>query len=316
MVGYDTSVTRYTDGDVTRAVSPADALAAVRAVCQELRAGALEVPVRTALAEGAYLVMPARHRPSGTATTKVVTVSDDGHASVSGVVLWTGGDGATVPLAPAAAFTALRTAAVSAAAADALSPQDASRLAVLGTGSQARAHVQALAGVRPLTRVRLLGRDPRRAAAAQESLQADLPQLRVELAADVRHALADADLVCCTTTAAAPLFTLADLGTDVHVTAVGSHRRGVREVPRELLATASLVVVDDVPAALAEAGEVIDAVEHGVIRGSDLVELSTLLGSAAPSPGGRTLFKSVGTAAFDWGLARLLAQRAATVLAG
>jgi ornithine cyclodeaminase len=81
----------------------------------------------------------------------------------------------------------------------------------------------------------------------------------------------------------------------------------MRELPRDLLATATTVVVDQREAALEESGEVIDAVKSGALAETDLVELGQAL-STPPTPQGRTVFKSVGVGAQDWAIAAALAR--------
>jgi ornithine cyclodeaminase len=96
----------------------------------------------------------------------------------------------------------------------------------------------------------------------------------------------------------------------VHVNAIGAYRPAMRELPDELLADAA-VVVDDRAAVLEESGEVIHALEAGVISVDDLTELGPALASAAARPRrpGRTAFKTVGIAPQDWAIAALLAER-------
>lgn len=89
--------------------------------------------------------------------------------------------------------------------------------------------------------------------------------------------------------------------------AIGSYRPSMRELPPELLATAGCVVVDQVAAAMTEAGEVIHAVESGLVDRGSLVELGDALGHP-PAVGGRTVFKSVGLAVQDWAVGRLLGE--------
>jgi ornithine cyclodeaminase len=91
----------------------------------------------------------------------------------------------------------------------------------------------------------------------------------------------------------------------VHVNAIGSYLPSMRELPAELLATAGCVVVDQVEAVLEEAGEVIHAVETGLVDRASLVELGDAL-RTPPEVTGRTVFKSVGLAVQDWAVARLL----------
>jgi ornithine cyclodeaminase len=83
----------------------------------------------------------------------------------------------------------------------------------------------------------------------------------------------------------------------------------MRELPAELLATAGCVVVDQVDAALAEAGEVIHAVDAGLLDRGKLIELGSAL-RRPPAVAGRTVFKSVGLAVQDWAIARLLGEAA------
>lgn len=288
-----------TDAEVADALSPADAVAAVREACAELRAGAFEAPPRLSLGGGSLLVMPVRHAPSGTCLTKVVHVGD-GPDRVHGLVTWVAADGQVVSLCQAAALTELRTAAVTAVALDALAPAGAQHLVVLGTGRQARAHVRAVATVRELASVTLVGRDVTRARACAADL-ADHGAVPGDLGA-----LSTADLVVCATRAASPLFDLRALAREVTVAAIGSHVAGVRELPRELLADATEVVVDDVAACLVEAGEVVDAVDAGVLTGRRLVPLADRV--LHPAGSGRTVFKSVGSAAFDWAVAERLVR--------
>ncbi len=126
------------------------------------------------------------------------------------------------------------------------------------------------------------------------------------VAESVEDALADAEIVNCATSSEKPLFALSALPENVHVNAIGSFRPSMRELPGELLATASLVVVDQIGAALEEAGEIIEAVEDGLLDRASIVELGAVL-REPPAVSGRTVFKSVGVAAQDWAIARSLA---------
>jgi ornithine cyclodeaminase len=80
----------------------------------------------------------------------------------------------------------------------------------------------------------------------------------------------------------------------------------MRQLPDDLLATAD-IVVDQIEASLAEAGEIIHALAAGVLDRSDLYELGAVL-SDPPEASGRTVFKTVGVAAEDWAIAQLLAD--------
>jgi ornithine cyclodeaminase/alanine dehydrogenase-like protein (mu-crystallin family) len=282
---------RYLDGAAVRAAIPtADAIAALRTGLAE---GAPPQPVRTSTdwTGGELLVMPAEAGP--VAGVKLVTVGH-GPVRVQGVyVLFDAATLTPLVVADAVALTLIRTAALSALATDLLAPPDASRLAVIGTGPQAREHVAAIRAVRPITSVTVVGRTPAKAAAFAASVGATA-------GSDV----SGAEIVCCCTTSATPVVDAAGLADRAHVNAIGAHLPDHREVAGDVVAS-SFVVVDDVEAARREAGDLIMAVAEGAADKSVFdVDLAMLVRGVATPPEARTLFKSVG-----FGLADLLVAR-------
>jgi ornithine cyclodeaminase/alanine dehydrogenase-like protein (mu-crystallin family) len=189
-----------------------------------------------------------------------------------------------------AALTALRTPAVSAVAADALAPADAAHLVVLGTGPQAVGHARAMAAVRRLTRITVVGRSPQRT----EGVLARLTGLDAELAAGAAADVAHADIVVCATSAPAPLFDGALVRDGACVVAVGSHETDRRELDSGLMGR-SLVVVEDVGAALREAGDVVLAAQEGALAAEALVPLRDVVtGAAVRRDDAPNVFKGVG----------------------
>lgn len=285
----------------------ANAVDAVRQAFVDLAAGDFEMPVRTALRDGQFLDMAAHHRPSGTAIFKTLSLNFGGrYPAIAGTVVWNDLERTEQLVADAGAVTTLRTGAVSGVATDLLAPADARQCVVIGTGAQAADQVRAVLAVRPIEHVTLVGRDPARAERLATSLADELRGVRVEVELDVEAALATADVVCCATTAEAPLFALDALSDRVHVNAIGSFRPTMRELPDELLGS-GLVVVDERAAVLEESGEILHAIDAGAITADDLVELGVAL-SAGVERTPRTSFKSVGVAAQDWAVAQLLAR--------
>ena len=184
------------------------------------------------------------------------------------------------------ALTAIRTAAVSAVAADALAEPDAAHLVVFGSGPQARSHVTAFRAIRPVSRITVVGRD-----AGRTKEFAAWCDGRVGTAADV----ASADLVACCTTARTPLFDGTLLPRHATVVAVGSHEPDAVEVDAATV-TAGTVVVEARETALREAGDVVQPVAAGLLDTATLVELAAVVrGRAVPRDRPR-LFKSVGMA--------------------
>ena len=239
-------------------------------------------PARTVVAVGGgdLLVMPSAAGPAP--VVKLVTVG--GEPRVQGVcVVFDPRTLAPAALVDGVALTLLRTAAVSALAVRHLAVAEPRRLVVFGRGPQAGAHVEAIRAVCPsIEHVDGLGRD----------------------AADVEAAVARADVVCCCTTARAPLFDGDAVAEHAVVVAIGSHEPDAREVD-ERLARRAFVVVESRAAALREAGDVVLA----GLGADDLVPLADLVrGAASPPAGIPRLFKSTGIAWEDAVVAAAVVQ--------
>ena len=242
---------------------------------------------------GHFLLMDAAH--GGYAGVKVTSVAaanpERGVPRIQGVyVLFDGATLTPLALMDGAAITALRTPAVSAVAARHLAAPDARRLLVFGAGPQAARHVEALRAVLPgLDRVEVVGRDPARAErfAAQHG---------AVVAGDVGVAAREADVICCCTSAAEPLFDGALVRDGATVIAVGSHEPHVRELDSALMARAA-VVVESRATALREAGDVVQAVEEGALDPATLIGIGDLVRGRARdalAPTRPRVFKSAG----------------------
>ncbi len=279
------------------------AVDAVRDAFRELALGNFVLPARQIFGDGTILVMSAYHSPSGTAVVKKIGIALDQVPAIRATVIWTGGGEQFV--ADGSSITTLRTGAVVGVATDLLAPADASRLTLIGTGAQAPDQVRAVLAVRRIAAVTVTGRSAERAAALAGSLGDEFPDVKFTPSTSIDDAIADADIVCCATSSSTPLFDADALPERVHVNAIGAFRPTMRELPRDLLATASVVMVDQEESAMEESGEIIDAVTAGVL--TNLVELGPAL-SDPPQPTGRTVFKSVGIGPQDWAVARALAK--------
>lgn len=242
---------------------------------------------------------------------KVVTVFPGNHARgeethLGSVLLFDSDLGKPLAILDASAVTAVRTAAVSALATRLLAREDASRLALLGSGTQARAHLAALREVRPLRQVRVWSLHPEKARrfAAEESARHGLP---VEAAATAEEAVADADVVCTVTSSTEPVLAGSWLPPGAHVNAVGACTPFAREIDTDLVRHAR-VFVDCRESALAEAGDLLIPIREGAV-GEDHIagELGDLLLGLLPgrrSAEEITLFESLGLAVEDLAAAR------------
>jgi ornithine cyclodeaminase len=184
--------------------------------------------------------------------------------------------GSPVAMLDGAALTTLRTAAGSAVAIDALARADAADLGVLGSGVQARAHVRAIARVRPLRTVAVWSPDPQRRARAAVDLAAELG-IPVRAVDDPRSAVADRSIVATCTLATAPVLSGAWLAPGCTVVSVGSFEPDRAEVDAETIRRAATVVVDDPDTAARHAGPIVTAIAAGVLGVADLVSLGAVL---------------------------------------
>lgn len=295
--------------EVRSLVSMQDAIQAVREGFLALGRGEFEMPTRTALRSGQFLVMSAHHRPTESAMIKTLSLNFAGRTpAIVGTVVWSDLNRTDHLVADASAVTALRTGAITGAATDLLARADAAACTIIGAGGQSADQVRAVDAVRPIGALRIVDRDLSRAEQLAVLAADELGITRVSVGDDADESVRDADIVCCATTATAPLFSLESLAPDVHVNAIGAFRPTMRELPDELLADA-IVVIDEKEAILEESGEVLHAIGSGAITESDLIEFSDALSGGLPARNGRTVFKSVGVALQDWAIAHLLAQK-------
>src|SRR6266542_2912465 len=186
----------------------------------------------------------------------------------------------------AAAITEIRTAAVSAVATQALAAPDARDLAIVGAGTQARSHLEAMASVRRLERIRVWSRTDAHAKALAE-WAGDRFGPPVEVRESVADALDGADLVCTVLSCVEPVVSGGMLARGAHVNAVA----------------AATVFADSRESALAEAGDLVIPIRAGELTKDHVVaEIGeVLLGRHAgrSSPDEITLFKSLGLAIVD-----------------
>jgi ornithine cyclodeaminase len=200
----------------------------------------------------------------------------------------------------------LRTAAASVLAAKTLGAAGARRLAVLGAGRQARAHIEAYAAALPIEAVTVWarrGETARDLAAFAAKFVAD-----VKIAATPAEAAAGAEVVTCATPSTVPLLTRTMVSAGSHIDLVGGFRPEMREADDSLISRAGIVA--DTPAALAEAGDLAQPIGSGILDPRGVVLLCEILAGDVPAPCGEvTLFKSVGHAAEDLVVMELLLAR-------
>jgi ornithine cyclodeaminase len=295
----------------------------IEAMCEALSAlarGEAVLPLRqiVRLPAGGFLgSMPAALGPAGVFGVKALSVfhSNEGtpfDSHQGAVLLFEAEHGRLLALVDATSVTAIRTAAVSAVATRALAREEAGELALLGTGVQARTHLEAIRLVRPLRRVRAWSRDPERVRAFAER-ESRAWGLEVVAAESAEAAVRGADVVCTVTSSCEPVLRGEWLARGAHVNVVGAATPECREVDTWAVAR-SRVFVDRRESALREAGDLMIPLREGEIGDAHgFTELGeVLVGRAAGrrSPEEVTLFKSLGLAIEDVAAAQVVHRNA------
>lgn len=254
------------------------------------------------------------------AGVKVITVMPGNHAhgeeSHQGLVLLFEQErGRPLALLDATAVTAIRTAAASAVATRALAREDAGDLALLGSGTQARSHLEAMSAVRRLRRVRVWSRNPESARRFAEmgSRGPGLTPEAIEAMPSAREAVEGADLICTVTAATEPVLQGDWIAPGAHVNAVGACTPRARELDGAAVARSRLFV-DRRESALAEAGDFLLARSEGAVTDDHILgELGEVLEGRIPGRQSQeeiTLFKSLGIAVEDLAAGRHVYRKA------
>lgn len=257
----------------------------------DFSAGRVVQPVRTAVPvadhQGFLFVMPAY---AGALGVKLVTLYPRNvglPTHLATILLFRPETGQLLVTMDGRLITEVRTAAVSAVATRLLARPEASVLAILGAGAQARSHLEALRLVRHFREVRVWS--PRRAGAFAR-------EFGVRAAPSAEEAVRGADVVVTATSSTTPVLAGAWLAPGTHVNGVGAPRPDWRELDDELLRRARLYV-DSREAAVRESGDVIAAGAGRIVA-----ELGEVVAGRKPgrrSPDEITLFKSLGLAVED-----------------
>jgi ornithine cyclodeaminase/alanine dehydrogenase-like protein (mu-crystallin family) len=288
------------EGDVRSLLRMEELIPAMAEALRELSAGKVVQPLRQVLPvsehHGFFAVMPASGRALG---AKLVTFYPGNQSMPTHhamILLFRPETGEPLVTMDGRLITEMRTAAVSAVATDLLAPQKVNVLAILGSGVQARSHLEALRLVRRIREVRVWS--PRHAPefAREHSVTA---------AASAEEAVCGADLVVVATAAITPILKGAWLSPGAHINAVGATRPNWRELDDEVLVRAKLYV-ESREAASKESGDVMAA-------GGIFAELGEVLAGGRPgreSENEITLYKSVGVAVEDIIAANLVYRRA------
>jgi ornithine cyclodeaminase/alanine dehydrogenase-like protein (mu-crystallin family) len=306
--------------DVVAALATDACAEAMAAVLAGHARGETFMPLRSVMkppgAAGLLGLMPAWGAPRGDSAAafalKAVAIIPgnparglDAHQGL--VTLFDGETGEPTAILDASAVTLIRTAAVTAVATSALARQDARTLAIIGAGTQARAHLRALARVREFSQVNIYA--PTAAHAHRLAGEAGDAFEKSCVAASAADALRGADVVVTATSSREPVLRRDWLAPGAHVNAVGASTPQARELDTATVA-ASALFCDSRESLRNEAGEFLLAVADGLIAGEEHVraELGEVLAGTAAGrrdDGELTLFRSLGLAIEDLAAAQL-----------
>jgi ornithine cyclodeaminase/alanine dehydrogenase-like protein (mu-crystallin family) len=312
--------------DVKRLLPMGECIELMASVLSDLARGAVWQPLRFVVRppdEPSLMgLMPAhRSAPAASYGLKAVCIfpSNAGRGldlHQGGVLLFDGETGALRALVDASAITARRTAAVSGVATRTLARKDVRELAILGSGVQARAHLEAMAAARPFERARVWSRTAEHAAAFAAEAHVPFP---VDAVASAEEAVRGADVVVTATSSPEPIVRRDWLAPGAHVNAVGSSIPAARELDADTIA-ASALFADARESMVNEGGDYLFAMrEAGIGPDHIRAELGeVLIGS---TEGRRaddelTVFKSLGLAAEDLAAAEHVYARARATGAG
>ena len=291
-----------TEAHVRQLLSMDEALAQVEACFRALGTGqARNQPRRRVrLPRGMLHVMFAGDRELGVFGQKAYTTTPGGARFL--VTLYSAADGRPLAVLEAGLLGAIRTGAASGIATKYLARPDAAVLGVLGTGLQAPTQMQAVCAVRPIAEALVYSRNAER----RESFAREMTELLgipVRAAASAQEAVAAADVVAAITSSKRPVLAGAWLKPGAHLNAAGNNMLVEREVDTDVFRRAWLVTTDSLEGAKIECGDLLAAVDVGIVQWEDVIEIGQVAAGRYPVTNrpadAITVYESQGIAAED-----------------
>lgn len=307
--------------DVTKLLTMEDTLAAVEAIFKAQAAGdATNEPRRRLRASGAVLQVM-----SGA----VADFKDSSGGEFKGLLglksyvvtrnkarfyvnLYDAESGELLALIEADKLGQMRTGAASGVATKYLARADAKTVGVYGTGWQAQSQLEAVCAVRDIESVKVYSRSPENRARFCQEMRARLGGVKIAPVEKPEEA-ADADVIITITTSREPVLQGAWLKLGTHINAAGGNSILRRELDDEVVKRSSFIAVDSIDQAKIEAGELVAAVEKGLLTWERVKELRYVVSGemrGRTSNDQITLFKSLGVAIEDVATAAVLYRKA------
>lgn len=293
--------------------------------------GKSEVPLRTNIQvprhKGALLFMPSYIEELDTGCLKVVNVFPQNvqkglPTTPAQVLLIDATNGLVSAVLDGTYVTQLRTGAATGAAFDVLAKRQCRKGALIGTGGQAAAQLEAMLAVRSLEEVKVFDLSKGRLQAFVEQMNKELSEYgtRILAAQSSDDAVEDADLLICVTPSQKPVFDGSKVKAGATVSCVGSYQPHMQEMDPVVLTRASGIYFDSREAVLSEAGDILIPLEQGIIEESDFSgDLGDVLLGKVPgrqSDEDIIVFKTVGIGTQDLVTAKTIYDKAVRAQVG
>ncbi|EGO63421.1 ornithine cyclodeaminase family protein [Acetonema longum] len=317
--------------DIQKVFSMKDAIEADKVAFRIFTEGKSVVPLRTNIPapkhEGTFLFMPAYAADLDCASVKIINIFPNNinkgiPSAPAQVLLIDGTNGFVIAVLDGTYVTQLRTGAASGAAFDVLARKAAKKGALIGTGGQAAAQLEAMLCARNLQEVKVYDLNLERTKEFAAKMQAELKAYgtKIEAAASSDAAIDDADLIVTVTPSSKPVFDGTKVKKGTTVSCVGSYQPHMQEMDPVILTRASKIYFDSQEAVLSEAGDILIPLANGTIAENDFTgELGNVLLGNIP---GRDhddeiiVFKTVGIGTQDLVTAKCIYDKAVAMNIG
>lgn len=302
----------YSKEDIEKSVCMKDVIEAVKQAFSMTEKGMIDTPLRTVIktANGSLLFMPAYCAELGLAVLKSVNVfpcnAEAGLSTTPAeILLIDATTGYSLAMLDGTHVTRLRTGAASGAAFDVLARKDCRKGALIGTGGQAEAQLEAMMTARSLKEVSIFSPNREKCMAFVERMTAKFASCGVSIkcAESADKCVEDADLIITVTTAENPVFDGKLVKKGATVSCVGTYEPNKHEIDPALIVRADKIFCDYKEAVLSESGDVLIPISQGLITADDICGgLGEVINGTLP---GREnddeiiVFETVGIAAQD-----------------
>lgn len=304
---------RYiSEKEVRDAVSMKDIIEAVKTAFSMTESGMIEAPLRTVVKtnNGSLLFMPAYSSSLKLAVLKNVNVFPENvgrglDTTPAQIMLIDATTGYVLAILDGTTVTKFRTGAASGAAFDILANKDCRKGALIGTGGQAKAQLEAMLAARQLEEVSVFSRTQDRCAAFVEQVKSEFSvnSVAIKCAGSADECMEDADMIVTVTTSADPVFDGSKIKRGATVSCVGNYEPDKHEIDPALIARADKIYCDCKESVLSESGDILIPLRQGLISESDICGgLGEVINGVIP--GRETdneiiVFKTVGIAGQD-----------------